>query len=186
MSSIIIVFPPQAGGNHLKNLLDLRLSKDQLISLYQPGKKTVHARSERNFQQKDLVDNGLTHGHFGEIMTYQTLLRTINDKKFIILSPDSQQDRFLLHERRKRLTDSATNHLVPGSYWDGEQVFLYEPFMYSTIFGTSFDNIMNISIGEWFQPDIREILVRITSFTNMEIDIDLCLSLHAIWCNNNL
>jgi len=186
MSHLIVVFPPESGGNHLKNLIDKRLTKDQLISLYKHGKKTVHAQSERNFQDKDLVDHGLTHGHFGEVMSHQTLLRSINDKKFIILSPDSQQDRSLLYERRKRLAGLTANHIVPGTYWDGEQVFLYEPFMYNYVFGTSFDNIMNISINEWFRPDISEILEKISSFTNTDMDLDLCLSLHAIWCRNNL
>jgi hypothetical protein len=75
---------------------------------------------------------------------------------------------------------------VPGTYWDGEQVFLYEPFMYNYVFGTSFDNIMNISINEWFRPGISEILEKISSFTNTDMDLDLCLSLHEIWCRNNL
>ena len=132
MSHVIIVFPPGAGGNHLKNLITGDIS---VANLYH-SRPTVHSRSGENFSADALLTNKITHGHFGEIMSHQSLLRSINNKKFIILSPDTLEDRELLYKRRLRL-GSELSTPAPGDYFDGEQVFLYESFMYYYYFNTT-------------------------------------------------
>lgn len=181
MSPTIIVFPPGAGGNHLKNLIDQKLNKQQLDDLYY-NNKIVHSREGYNFNTEELLTNNLTHGHFGEVMSHQTLLRSLDEKKFVILSPDTFQDRELLNQRRNKINMSYCKN----EYFESEQVFLYESFMYHHYFDTSMDNIMNISITEWFQLDIRPVIERTSRFLDIELDIDLCLHLHGIWCKKNL
>lgn len=184
MSPVIVAFPPAAGGNHLKNLIDDRAESDAVTKLYTKS-QTAHSQPGCNFSEDNLINFGITHGHFGEILSHQSLLRSIEDKKFIIISPDTPRDRELLFQRRIML-GGAYNHLLFGHYFDGEQVFLYEPFMYHYYFGTSFDNIMNISISEWFCQDITGVLNRISYFLNKPLDIEKCLELHRMWCESNL
>lgn len=180
MNATVIIFPPGGGGNHLKNLITGSLLS-LLRHVYQHA--TVHSKPGVNFSHQELLEKKITLGHFGEILSHRDLLRPLPDIKFIILSPDSVQDRRLLHERCMRL--GIDRWIDVAGYWDGEQVFLYEPFMYNLYLGTPMENIMNISISDFFKEDILQDLVRISNFVNTEIDYDQCLMLHKIWLQNN-
>ena len=186
MSQVIISFPPGSGGNHLKNLL---LSDTVNFNLYQS--RRVHSQPGNNFKIDQAYDKyGNTKdcillGHFAEVMSHQEKIKLWPDPKFILISPDTYTDRELLHARRKKI-GSAYNNFDVGSYFDGEQVFLYEPFIYRDCFATSMSNIMNISITEWFVLDISPVLDRVAKFLNITLDTEYCFALHDIWCKNNL
>jgi hypothetical protein len=183
MSHVIIVFPPGAGGNHLKNLVNKRLSVEKLLDLY-TRESTVHARPGNNFNSIELLEEKLTHGHFGEVMSYQSLVKSLEDKKFVIISPDTPEDRQLLFRRREQLGSAYSCYSLNG-YFDGEQVFLYEPFMYHYYFNTAMENIMNISVHEFYKEDITDVLERLSYFLQIDLDFNLCNKLHDIWRNNN-
>jgi hypothetical protein len=148
MSVVIISFPPGAGGNHLKNILTL--NDDTPLNLYNNSSGTFHAYPGNNLKETDCIVaqtmSGLhvLHGHFGEIMSYQKYIEKMPNKKFVILSPDTPHDRELLRLRQKSLGQPS---FIAGNYFDTEQVFLYEPFMYNRYFNTSMSRIMNISIS---------------------------------------
>jgi hypothetical protein len=184
MNPVIVVFPPAAGGNHLKNMLSNDLDQDLYKEIYKNHAYWAHAKVGHNFNCDDLIKKNITHGHFGEVMSNQDLVRSISDRlRLIILSPDSLIDREMLYSRRKKLNYSTFSQV--GDYFDGEQVFLYESFMYHHYFDISMNNIMNISISEWFNPDIANVLDRIVQFLQVDLDKELCLELHRLWYQKN-
>jgi hypothetical protein len=183
MTTIIISFPPGGGGNHLKNVLVGDINK---LTYTTP---TVHQAPGNNLQENQ-VNTALTnpdathvlHGHFGEIMSYQNQIRDIKDKKFIIICNDNSQDHQLLSKRRQQLGYVTFKN---GDYFEGEQVFLYEPFMYHHYFDVPMKNIMNIPISEWFVEDITSVINKINYFLKINLDVDIANKLHKIWYRNN-
>ena len=181
---IFVVFPPGAGGNHLRNLIDKNLSHKELLRVYQQTSLSAHSKTGANFDSGKFLSEKISLGHFGEIMSHRTLIRKhVNHIKLIIISPETERDRQLLNQRRKKL---GTEHHQVGAYFDGEQVFLYESFMYHYFFGIAMNNIMNVSISEWFQSDIENLLDRISYFLQIDLDKKLCSEIHALWCQKNL
>lgn len=183
MTTIIIPFPPGAGGNHLKNILVSDILKLQYTN------STVHQTPGDNLQARQIetaLNNPeathVLHGHFGEIMSYQNQIRNIQDKKFIIICVDNIHDRQLLYQRQKQI---GCVTLENGGYFEGEQVFLYESFMYHHYFDVSMENIMNISISEWFVEDITPVIDKINYFLKINLNIDIVNNLHKIWYRNN-
>jgi len=189
MSAIFIVFPPGGGGNHLRNIISSGYTTDDHLAKLYNGHKTVHSTVGSNLQHTQ-IENAtlhqdqvhLLHGHFGEIMSFQQQVRNIANKKFVIVSPDTIDDRKLLNIRRKTL-GHCTN--TDGNYFDSEQVFLYEPFMYYWYFQTPMKNIMNISILEWFTRDIDNVLDRLSYFLDLKLDKEQVNSIHLNWIKAN-
>ena len=88
----------------------------------------------------------------------------------------------MLSKRRKQLGYAI---LPPGEYFEGEQVFLYEPFMYHYYFDVPMENIMNIPISEWFVEEISSVINKINYFLKTNFDVDAVNKLHQIWYRNN-
>ena len=175
---VIICFPPNAGGNHLRNLLTVTKENiDSYMSVYKGG-KSAHSRVGHNLVEEDLLTD-LMYGHFGEIMSYQKEIRKFTNKKFIMISPDTYKDRKILSER------FAEPQLKLDSYHDHEQVFLYEPFMFHYYFGTKMKNIMNISVTELFNDDINPVIDRINYFISKDLARDQVNQLHKMWKGKN-
>ena len=177
---VIICFPPNAGGNHLRNLLTVTKENINSYIPFYKGGKSVHSRAEPNLIEEDLSDD-LIYGHFGEIMSYQNEIRKFTNKKFIMISPDTYEDRKILSER----VVGEHNNLKLDSYHDHEQVFLYEPFMFHYYFGTKMKNIMNISVTELFNDDINPVIDRINYFISKDLARDQVNQLHKIWKSKN-
>jgi hypothetical protein len=115
-------------------------------------------------------------------MSYQTQIRCIPDKKFIIICNDNSNDHNLLSQRRTRL---GYFNFISGDYFEGEQVFLYKPFLYHYYFDVPMENIMNISISEWFVEDISSVIDKINYFLKTNLDVDAANTLHKLWYRNN-
>ena len=183
MTTIIIPFPPGGGGNHLKNILVSEISKLNYTGL------TVHQTPGSNLQASQ-IETALAnpeavhvlHGHFGEIMSYQNQIRNIKDKKFIVICSDNLHDRQLLSKRQKQI---GCFTFEPGDYFEGEQVFLYESFMYHHYFDVSMENIMNIPISEWFVENITPVIDKINYFLKINLEVNVVNQLHKIWYRNN-
>jgi hypothetical protein len=149
----------------------------------------VHAGTGSNLQYHQIEDSvqhqdqiHVLHGHFGEIMSFQQQVRDIVDKKFVIISPDTVEDRKLLNNRRRKLWH--TNN-IDGDYFDNEQVFLYEPFMYHWYFQIPMENIMNISISNWFTKDIDPVLDKLSYFLRTPINKEQVNNVHTTWIEAN-
>ena len=191
MSVIFVVFPPGAGGNHLRNMIVSCLETSQKIaSLYSNTMSTKHAKVGSNLQPNDIQlalensqQNYVLHGHFGEIMSYQNQIRSIVDKKFVILCPDTARDRQLLNDRQKKL--HLKREVANDDYFEQEQVFLYEPFMYHWYFQIPMEDIMNIPITEWFVRDIDDVLARISWLLKININKIDITKMHYRWLEDN-
>jgi hypothetical protein len=183
MPTTIIAFPPASGGNHLKNIIASDISKlnyTRVTVHQQPGDNLSTNQVEAALINPD--DLHVLHGHFGEIMSYQNQIRDIKDKKFIIICNDNKNDHDLLSKRRKQLGYFT---FIKGEYFEGEQVFLYEPFMYHHYFNIPMENIMNIPISEWFIEDISSVISKINYFLKINLDVDAVNKLHKTWYRNN-
>jgi len=185
MTIIIISFPPSAGGNHLKNILTASNDSEYFLTMYNNNNnKSFHRTPGSNLKKEDCINaisqpgTHILHGHFGEIMAHQKYIDQMLDKKFIILSPDTSEDRRLLRTRTQLLGQPT---LDAENYFDQEQVFLYEPFIYNRYFRTSMSNIMNISISEWFTNDIDSVIERLNQFLNCKLDTEYVKQLHSDW-----
>jgi hypothetical protein len=183
MTTVIIPFPPGAGGNHLKNIIVSDLNK---LIYFGP---TVHQQPGNNLQVSQVEaalaspqNMHILHGHFGEIMSYQNQIRDIQDKKFIIICNDNSTDHQLLQQRQQQLGYFT---LKTGEYFQGEQVFLYEPFMYHHYFNVPMKNIMNIPISEWFVEDITPVIDKINYFLKINLNVEAVNKLHKTWYGRN-
>jgi hypothetical protein len=177
---IIICFPPKSGGNHLKNLLTVTKENiDSYIPFYK-GDGTAHSRVGYNLVEEDLLTD-LMSGHFGEIMVYQNKIQKFTNEKFIIISADTYNDRKLLSERVLGEHDK----LKLDSNQDQEQLFLYKPFVFHHYFGTKIENIMDISVTEFFNDDINPVIDRINYFISKDLARDQVNQLHKIWKSKN-
>jgi len=165
----IICFPPQAGGNHVKNLLLLNETNFEFYeNLYNGNDIKVHAHEGGNLTKAIYYANDIVHGHFGEIMSIREDVQLTENKRWILISPDTYECRSILYTR--------LGELKLDGYFDYEQVFLYEPHMYHTYFKSKMDDIMNISVYELFSNDIDDVLNRLNVAHK-----DKAKYLHKIW-----
>jgi hypothetical protein len=189
MALVFVVFPPGGGGNHLKNIVASCYDAIELSDVYKDHKKTVHAHVGNNLQRQQVEDAvnhqnqiHVLHGHFGEVMSFQQEIRNIADKKFVVISPETPDDRKLLNNRRKGLGYAS---LVDDDYFDHEQVFLYECFMYHQYFQVPLDCIMNISISELFTEDITPAINRLEFLLQIPINKEKINNMHTTWIKAN-
>jgi hypothetical protein len=201
MTTAFISYPPGAGGNHLRNILALASDflpdnpyKQNMQDQYSPGGHIfVHGADLAQAQLRGNMNsfklhqavmapskNHLLFGHFAEIASFRKDIKLIKDKKFILLGMDSQQCLDLWVKRSEHLKIGAGH-----CYFQGEQFFLYESYMYCDLFKTKESNVMNVSISEWFSADIQAPLERIARFLSCNIDYDECKLLHEVWWTKN-
>lgn len=200
MTTAIISFPVATGGNHLRNIISVGTdfttknpyAQSMLDQYTNNNIKFVHSQdvveSGYNFTsaklQKSLMnpaENCVLHGHFAEIMSHRDDIKRLIDKKFILISFETHRCREIWIKRSKKLKKDIGD----SQYFIGEQVFLYEAFMYYDLFKVNPANVMNIGISEWFASDILGVLQRIENFLDCRADLDLCMKLHEVWWSKN-
>ena len=201
MPAVIIAYPPMAGGNHFKNLLCLESnfanSSDFNPEVYEHAHDpihewqpvgTVHSSGGRNVHKylfekifAEPEKTWIIHGHFGELAPFRNELNLIDNKKYIIITIDTETDRKLLFERQERLGGTSGHPY----YLDEEQPYLYQPPMYSTYFTS--DNTLNTSIECAWNPDFaRSKLINTwNEYLNINIDITRAQHYHTLWWESN-
>ena len=186
---MIVSFPPGAGGNHLRNLISLGYSNNEIANIYQSSNMIAHASLGNNLTAKQIQaaillpnETHLLHGHFGEILTYQESIRSISDKKFILISADTPEERSMLNQRRRAI---GYPYIADGNYFDGEQVFLYEHTTYCYYFNIAEDAVINVSLNELFSENIKTVIDRINNFLSISIDYEQVKQLHQRWIFKN-
>lgn len=199
MNIDIIAYPPGAGGNHLKNIIELSgryqdqwpwpWVREQTVGLRPyddpqgpPGE--VHSLPGRNIHRVfiehiDANPGGchLLHGHFGELAPYAASIRSWANTRWLVVSMDDDQDRTLLRQRQNRLEYHP--------YWeDEEQIFLYQPDMYLHYFGATPGSISLLPIRYIWEADINRpngMLDILQSAFAVDIDRAHAQILHAKW-----
>lgn len=197
----IIAYPPMAGGNHFKNLICLDPSfanSDDLnpevyehaanpISEWQPV-GTVHSKSGRNVHEylferihAEPDRNWIIHGHFGELALFRAELNSLKNKKYIIITIDTEIDRELLFERQERLAGTSGHPY----YLHEEQPFLYQPAMYRRYFTSTY--AITTSLTTAWHPNLKEsnLIDTWNKYLNINIDINQAQYYHTLWWNSN-
>jgi hypothetical protein len=192
MTVVVIAYPPSAGGNHLKNMLCLDTSfensSDLDVTKYTSGEREVHSTSGRNMQEDRMqqAETGtgdyILHGHFGELAPWRSRINSIQNKKFVIISIDTQRDKFLLDQRQHRLGQWGHEY-----YLYEEQPFLYTSALYQTYFTSQPENIYTITLNDFWHPNLAhyKIIDQLNSFLNKNIDPNQAQDLHRYWYSNN-
>ena len=192
VQATIIAYPPSGGGNHLKNLLCLSdafaNSSDLNLEPYKTGNREVHSTSGRNMNQYRMADalassgDFILHGHFGELAPFRETINSIQHKRFVIVTIDTQQDRRVLQTRQTRLGQQSHDY-----YLHEEQYFLYQPQMYSTYFTGQECDIFSFSLTDLWHSVINYngTWDRLNSFLGINIDLASAQRLHDQWRANN-
>lgn len=192
MTAVVIAYPPAAGGNHLKNILCLdsafENSSDLNMEKYISGNREVHSTDGRNIQEfriqaaEAITGDYILHGHFGELAPWRDRINAIVDKKFLIVSIDTERDRFLLDQRQHRLGQHSHEY-----YLHEEQPYLYHPELYQTYFTAGSENVYTIALNEFWHPDLQQykIIEQLNSFLNKSVNLDQAQFLHRQWHINN-
>lgn len=192
MSLAIVYYCPSAGGNHLKNLINLdpgmHDNQSLDLSIYQIGTQgAVHSRQGRNLHVQDLkvmIRDANKHwsicGHFGELAPKRSLLLQVLDRKFVILSIGSEQARSLLEFRQARLGQQC------HAYWlHEEQPYLYDPTFCRDYWKT--DACLDIPLEHFWNPDLHyhSIIQQLNEFLDIHIPRQLAGDLHRTWWHRN-
>lgn len=192
MSLAIVYYCPSAGGNHLKNIINLapemRDHKTLDLGIYDgPNQGTVHSRAGRNVQVTELqaIIREPDHrwcicGHFGELAPKRDLLLQIPDRRIIIIGIDSTVDRWLLEQRQDRLGQNC------HPYWlNEEQPYLYERAMCKEYWRTP--TCMTVALEHFWNPDLslHQITQLINQFLNISIPESLARAVHYRWWKSN-
>ena len=149
---------------------------------------TVHSVPGRNVRPH-IVDRilaqpdkkWLLHGHWGELMPYRSSIASPQNK-WLLLTINTEQDRKLITTRHMRLNQH------PHPYWlDEEQLYLYQPDMYRLYFGAQIQNIFELSLEEFWHPDLQQhkVIQRINDFFLINIDLEQAQNLHDTWWKQN-
>ena len=196
MPAVVIAYPPMAGGNHFKNLLCLDpsfansrdLKREVYTSPDTEPQGTAHSSGGRNVHQYLFEDvfaapelTWIIHGHFGELAPFRSELNSIEHKKYIVITIDTEKDRRLLFDRQKRLGGTSGHPY----YLDEEQQYLYQPGMYESYFTSN--DVLTCSVSEVWHPDFNQskIIERWNSFLNININVDEAQHFHTLWWNSN-
>lgn len=195
MSAVIVAYCPSAGGNHLKNILSLSSTfanhSEMDLSVYERIDSTsgaVHSIDGRNVQDI-FIERMHAHpnqcwlmsGHFGELSPVRSALLTV-EKKFVIVTIDTVQDRRLLSYRQTRLGQQC------HPYWlEEEQLYLYQPLMYRTYFDVAPENITTVSLYDLWHPTLCDgtVIDRINDFLKIDISPESALNLQKKWWQGN-
>lgn len=193
----MIIYPPGAGGNHLKNILCLdpsfvNSSDLDIQRIYYDSEESrigeVPARPGRNIHEwmfdeiHSCYDRDyLLACHFGEIAPYLDRIQNI-EKRILLLTIDSDIDRRILNKRQIRLGQNI------HPYWLEEELpYLYQPRMYQTYFGIDIQHIMSIPIQDFWSQTLLEhtVIDRINSFLRKNIPKTSAQELHNRWQSIN-
>jgi hypothetical protein len=192
MTTVVIAYPPSGGGNHLKNILCLdpsfSNSSDLDVSKYTNGDREVHSTPGRNVQEHKVSAAAISksdyiiHGHFGELATQRDQINAIYDKKFVVVTIDSDRDKFLLDTRQHRLGQMGHPY-----YLNEEQPYLYQPYFYQNYFTGLPENIYTIALNDFWHPNLNthNIIPGLNTFLNKNVDQEQAQVLHNHWHINN-
>ena len=188
MSLAIVYYCPSAGGNHLKNLINLApemQDHDTLdLSIYQDqAQGTAHSRAGRNVQVAELQAimqapdrHWVICGHFGELAPKRDLLMQIPDRRMITIGIESPVDRWLLEQRQHRLGQGC------HPYWlHEEQPYLYARAMCKEYWRTP--QCLTIAFEHLCNPDLSytPIVHMINQFLSISIPQEQAQAVHGQW-----
>jgi len=191
-----VVYPPGAGGNHLKNLLCL---SGEFVNSHELDPAVYDAQDRppgevwcvggRNLQpaffdrisQSPKTGSVLT-AHFGELAQHRSRIAMIPRKRLVIITIDCESARRRLEQRQTRLGQNI------HPYWlDEELVWCYQTEIYMRYHGVAAEHCLEIPMLDFWRSDLIEsdTLPRIESFLDISIPRQPAKTLHDKWCHSN-
>jgi hypothetical protein len=196
MPSTIILYAPGSGGNHYKNMLCLDKKfvnhSDLRADIYDKENSPigeVNCVAGRNLYP-DLIDRivgsscdeFVIQAHFGELAQYSQQIKSIKEKKFLVITIKDDIDRRLLQSRQQRLGQNI------HPYWLEEELpFLYCAEMCKSYYGAREESIFEISLYDAWNPDLSksQIINQINRALFLNIPLESAQSLHTKWWELN-
>ena len=200
MTTVFIAYPGGSGGNHLKNLLKVGSNfvnhvpdNQDIIDVYTTKKMPmVHVAPFSNdifkTTRSDSEQNIIYYGHFIDIYSSYKEIASVADKKFILLSIETDESKKIWMERCERMFFPYYRFNKPSmadNYFIKEQTYLYQSDIYYDLFHIEKSDLMEIAVSEWFSEDILPVLNRLENFLQITIDKELCSQLHNTWYGFN-
>lgn len=193
MKLALVVYPPGAGGNHLKNLMCLSRafanSSELDTAVYDAqdraqgevwcvgGRNLQPIFFERMHQHPD--QRWVLIAHFGEMMQHRREILQIPDIQLVIITIQDLTARRKLERRQIRLGQA----LHP--YWlDEELIWCYRTEMYINNFGISGDRCLEIGLQDLWHRDLVA-MAAVEKFLDIEIPKDQAAALHSKWLSAN-
>jgi hypothetical protein len=198
-------FIPGAGGVHLSNLISLDatfnskvigLSKDQyieyLIDYYSTNPIIAHLENHHIISDRDVWPGYLGHQdfnlpnavHIGHAASFDwvfDILETLENKKFISLTFNSNKSIEILQNRIQRF--NWPNFLKLG-YMREEYQHFYQTEFVSTDPAICNDDInLHIEVEDLFNKNISSVVDIINKKFNLNIPLALAQNLHNLWIN---
>lgn len=178
--TIIVLFAPGLGGNHLANMLstDTRFRQRANVDDYQTKRTNAHYWPIQNLKLEHLclLDDTESHvlcGHWGEFYWCQlsrALDRFANQQVLVVRLPKKDT---VAHQRLNRFNPGMTEYFME------EQRSLYSIDVVERIFGQT--DLLDISSECIFDPDIEQIKQFITKETDLTPDWTICERMHKLW-----
>ena len=202
MTNVFISFPPGGGGNHMRNVITVASNfidnqdyHQSILDQYTGRTFNVHGNdlastalngNINSFKLHNATlndsENRVFYGHFAEFMSLRKEIASIKNKKFILLSIDTENCKKIWLARSKEIGQNSNSY----EYYMGEQVFLYESSMYANqIFNCKPINVINVGLSEWLNSDISNVLNRIEMFLSIKFDRDKVQAIHNKWVELN-
>jgi hypothetical protein len=188
-TTVIVLFPPRMGGNHLANMISTspKISNRSLKESDEKYKIILdeyYSSTIKNAHVGDIAGVGV----FNPNEVYQIIKKA--DKPFIIAGhidetyyvfqtiKDLSPFLFIYFEWQT-LTDIINQRI---NFNDTTLTrWAYSGNVISKIFETTKDNMYWINPNDLFNLDITNFLTAINNNLNLNLDLDFCLSLHKKW-----
>ncbi len=193
MSLALVVYPPGAGGNHLKNLLCLDVTFHNSAEL-DPAVYDAQDRARgevwcvggRNLQpvffdrlEQDPDARFVLIAHFGEMMQNRQRILEIDDIRLVIITITDPAARRRLEQRQTRLGQNI------HPYWlDEELTWCYQSQIYQDCFGISRDRCLEVPLQDLWHPDLPAVPA-VEQFLAVTIPRDQARLLHQKWLRSN-
>ena len=192
----LVLYPPGAGGNHLRNIISLGAALANTLDVdyeqfYWNNPEAVigevPAQGGRNVHEWIMFDifsnptqSWILACHFGEIAAWRAHLQDL-DLQAVVISIDRDIDQALLQSRQQRLGQ----HCHP--YWISEEFpWLYQPVMLENYFNISPTKIWSVPMADFWASDIRPVLSDLDLVLNIQVYRDRSQQLHDRWREINL
>ena len=186
--TVIVLFPPMLGGNHLANMISTSPNVSNRTLTDDDNYKKILNDYYSSVAQDAHVGNIKNVGVFDTNTVYETIKKV--DKPFIIAGHIDEAcyvfqtiqnlSPFLFIYFEWQTLNNAINKRI--NFIDPLLTkWAYSGNVISKIFETTGDNMYWIDPNDLFNEDITTFLRSINDNLNLDLDLDFCLELHKKW-----
>jgi hypothetical protein len=187
--SIIILFPAGYGGNHIANLLSL---SDKI-------ENRCHAADYCSLLKSEYSNSAHTRVHIGSKyakvrnlsalgVTYEPMVQLLKDSALPVMLLAHSIDLKTVNQFLKlgqigviTIIPDDNGRLLEARVEDSFLNMKYQWQALQTQLPEYVTKITEVRATEWLVPDIRQTLSRLNTDLKLDLPLDVCNELHAIW-----